>query len=714
MTKKTVALLTVGGVWTALCALPLAAQSVGADAIILEPILVEAGDEKTEVLGPDAGLVASGTLSGSKTATDVLSLPQSVSVATRDQMDQQGAKSVGAALRYSPGIRAEAYGADTRYDWFFIRGFSANAQGLYLDGLQLRSQAFANYKVENFGLERQEVLMGPNSALYGAGSPGGLVNLVSKRAQKDQFTRFGVGISEPEGLELRLDANRQLNEAGTVFGRIVMLGRMSKTQVNHAEDDRVYVAPSLTWAPQEGTELTLLAQYQSDETGTVTSFLPYEATVNTASFGRVPRDFFTGDTNFDSYERRQMMVGYSFSHAFDNGLKFSQDARFSKVEVDYRTLYGAGLASSYFPSMPDQLLVRQLMATGDQVSSFQFDNRLETEFSTGQVDHSLLVGLDYRYEDFRNRAVYGGDPSGNYFVIDITDPHYGIAVTAPAYTTNSTTETRRTGIYLQDQMTVGGHTDVWAGLRYDWVSAKTTNHLTGGRTDADYRELTGRIGVSHELRDGMRLYASYATSFDPVPNFDPETAEQYEIGLKYETADGGLRFSGAVFDLARQNVVTNHPTRGREQTGETRSRGLELQAQGDLGNGWQAVAALTAMKLEVTQTSEPSELGNVPVGVPETMASLWLTREFGGRFEGLRIGGGVRYTGTSHADKGNAYAVPAYTVADLGLGYETGNMEFSLNISNLFDKTYVASCAGINACYYGAGRTITADLTMKW
>eukprot|EP00903_Cladosiphon_okamuranus_P021094 g19377.t1 len=510
--------------------------------------------------------------------------------------------------------------------------------------------------------------MGPSSALYGAGSPGGLVNLVSKRAQKGQFTRFGVGISDPEGLELRLDANRKLNEAGTVFGRIVMLGRMSKTQVNHVEDDRVYVAPSLTWAPQEGTELTLLAQYQSDETGTVTSFLPYEATVNTASFGRVPRDFFTGDTNFDSYERRQMMVGYSFSHAFDNGLKFSQDARFSKVEVDYRTLYGAGLASSYFPSMPDQLLVRQLMATGDQVSSFQFDNRLETEFSTGQVDHSLLVGLDYRYEDFRNRAVYGGDPSGNYFVIDITDPHYGIAVTAPAYTTNSTTKTRRTGIYLQDQMTVGGHTDVWAGLRYDWVSAKTTNHLTGGRTDADYSELTGRIGVSHELRDGMRLYASYATSFDPVPNFDPETAEQYEIGLKYETADGGLRFSGAVFDLARQNVVTNHPTRGREQTGETRSRGLELQAQGDLGNGWQAVAALTAMKLEVTQTSEPSELGNVPVGVPETMASLWLTREFGGRLEGLRIGGGVRYTGTSHADKGNEYAVPAYTVADLGLG----------------------------------------------
>ena len=706
------------GLTTALTS-SLFAQDASDTGTVLSTVLV---DGTAQVTDSGEGAIARTTSSATKTQASVERVPQSVSVITREQMDVQGADSIGAAARYTPGIRSEAYGADTRYDWFFLRGFAAQSQGLYLDGLQLRSQAFANFRVEPFGVERQDVLLGPSSALFGAGSSGGLINLTSKHPQKESFTRLSVGGTDPAGGQVAIDVNGALPGMDNVYGRFVALGKLAQTQVEHVDDDRLYLAPSITFEPQDGTRLTVLGSFQRDSTGTVTSFLPYDATVKAASFGRIPSDFFSADTDFDGYDRTQFMIGYEFEHQFDDGPKFSQSTRYSKVSTQYETLYGIGLVSGFFPGFPDTLLARQAMATDDSIGAFQTDNRLEFDLDHGSISHKILAGLDYRHEVFDNKAGYANDPTGNFYIIDIQNPVYGINPSRPAYTTDTRTRSNRIGIYLQDQVALTDKLEVTAGLRNDWVWSTLHNNRTGADTDRDDSALTGRAGISYELFSGFRPYASYATSFDPVAGsaangtaFEPETAEQFEVGAKYRDPLGRFLLTAAWFDLTRENVLTRDTANPafNIQTGEVNSQGFELQAQATIAESWDVLASYTRYDLEITRSNN-GDIGKVPVGVPQEMASVWLNHRFSGAFEGLRLGGGVRYIGESYADAANRLTVPDYVVADLSLGYKFGNTELSLNASNLFDKTYVAACAGNNSCYYGDRRKIAAKLTFEW
>lgn len=693
--------------------LPLAAQETGEGTTRLQRLSVE-----------DTGgtFLAERSAAATKTQTPLQRVPRSISVVTRERMDLQGADSVGAAARYTPGIRSEAYGADTRYDWFFMRGFPAQARGLYLDGLQLRSQGYANFRVETYGVERMEVLRGPSSTLFGAGSPGGLVNLVSKRPREDRFYRASLSGGIPEKGELAFDLNAPVPGHEGVYARFTGLGRLGGTQVEHVEDDRLYLAPALTFKPQEGTELTLMAKLQIDRTGTVTNFLPYEATVDAASFGRIPVDFFSADTDFDRYERNQFMVGYEFDHTFDNGLKVSQDARYAHVASKYDTLFGIGLAKNYVPGLPDNLLARQALSAEDTMSAFQIDNRVEKAFDTGPIEHRVLAGLDYRYEVFDNKSGYGTDPSGNSYIIDILDPVYGIDPRKPAFTTNAKTTTHRLGLYAQDQIALTDRLEVTAALRNDWVQSELENRNAGTTTDSSVSALSGQLGVSYEVLPGLRPYGSYATSFDPLAGsdadgnaFEPERGEQFEVGVKYEDPLERFRLTAAWFDLTRSNVLTTDPDNPAfdVQTGEVRSRGIELQAEASLAAGWDLIASYTKYDLEITRSNRGDE-GKVPIGVPQEMASLWLNHRFGGRLEGLRVGAGVRYVGESYADAANTLVVPDHVVADAAIGYKFDNKELSLNVSNIFDEHYVASCAAANYCYYGDRRNITAKLSVEW
>ena len=695
---------------------PVLAQETSADVTVLDTIQVTSDwDEQT-------GFLAETTNSATKTATDIDRIPQSISVVTRDQMDAQGAESVGAALRYTPGVRSEAYGVDTRYDWFFLRGFGAQDTGLYLDGLQLHSQSYANFRVDPFGLERIEVLLGPSSSLFGAGSPGGLINLVSKKPKDEEFTELSFIGGTPQSGAVAIDVNRPLNESGTLLGRLTALGWIGETQVDHVDDKHGFIAPSLTYKPNDDTRITILAKLQKDDTGTATNFLPYGASVEPASFGRIATDFFTGDTSFDSYKRDQWMLGFEFEHSFDNDVTFSQNTRYSSVSTDYETLYGVGLASSFIATYPDTVLLRQALAADQSVGAFQTDNHFESEFDTGALHHRLLTGLDYSYETFDNKSGFANDPSGRYYALDLLDPHYGIAVTTPAYTTDARTRTHRLGLYAQDQLSLTEKLDVTAGLRHDWVYKETENRITATETSSHDSALTGRIGASYELFSGFRPYMSYATSFDPLSGtdaggnaFDPETGVQYEIGAKYEDPEGRFRVTAALFDLRRQNVLTTDPknTAYKIQTGEVQSRGLELQATAKLLENWELLASFTNYDLEITR-SENGDEGKVPIGVPEQMASLWVSHSFSDKLEGLHVGAGARYVGKSYADAANTLTVPSYVVADAGIGYTYKNADLSFNVTNIFDKKYVAACAGENSCYYGERRALEAKLTFKW
>lgn len=244
---------------------------------------------------------------------------------------------------------------------------------------------------------------------------------------------------------------------------------------------------------------------------------------------------------------------------------------------------------------------------------------------------------------------------------------------------------------------------------------------------------SGRAGLAYEFDNGLTPYVSAATFFNPLVGtgtsdpsdptnpakmvaLEPEEGYQYEAGVKYEPSfiDGLL--TASVFQITKQNVSIAVPGFFvNSQLGEVRSRGVELEGKINLNTNWKIISAFSYTDLEVTEDLNASLIGNTPVLIPETQASLWLDYTVAnGTFEGVSLGAGVRYQGESWADAENTKKVPAATLVDAAIRYEKNDWTASLNVANLFDKEYVAGCQGLQTCGYGESRTFTLKLSKKW
>jgi iron complex outermembrane recepter protein len=257
------------------------------------------------------------------------------------------------------------------------------------------------------------------------------------------------------------------------------------------------------------------------------------------------------------------------------------------------------------------------------------------------------------------------------------------------------------------------------------VTNRAEDHLADSVIDQEDDAITGRAGAVYLFDNGFAPYASFAQSFLPVLGtniagtpFEPETGEQYEAGLKYQPPlMQELIVTAAVFDLARQNVLTLDPTNplNQIQTGEIRSKGIELEAVASLPWGLNLQAAYTHLNTKFTQNNDGNE-GNTPWGVPDDRIAVWVDYTLQhGRFEGVGFGAGVRYIGETWGDDANTFEVPAVTLADAALHYERGNYRVALNVNNVFDKEYIAACFNFEAgCNYGQRRVVLGSLIYRW
>ena len=240
--------------------------------------------------GPVNGYVANRTFSGTKTNTPLREIPQSVSVIGAEQIRDQKPQSFDQILRYTPGVSGEVFGADTRNDWFLLRGFRAQQDATFLDGLPLFNTAFATWKLQPFGLERVEVLRGPSSVLYGGGSPGGVVNAVSKMPVAEPIRYIETGVNSFGNGYLAFDFNERFKlppGAGTLDGRVVGVVKGGGTQVDFTQDNSYYLAPSFTYRPDFDTRFTVIALASKDRTNG-NNWLPYEGSVVNAPLRQGP------------------------------------------------------------------------------------------------------------------------------------------------------------------------------------------------------------------------------------------------------------------------------------------------------------------------------------------------------------------------------------------------------------------------------------------
>lgn len=676
-------------------------------------------------IGPVKGVVAKDTRLGAKTATDVTAIPQAVSVIGREEMDAQGVQKADEALRYTSGVFTQPFGTDSDTNWMFIRGFQATATGTYLDGLQLYSFAFGAFYIDSFGLERVEVLKGAASVLYGGTNPGGMVNYVSKRPVFETKRTVEAGINDAGNAYLGFDVNDLADDAVAyrINGRIAG----GDTYSDFQDGWRGFVSPSITWKPDEGTSLTLLGNYSHiDESHGGGGFLPYEGTVvdrvvGGVNYGRIRPDFNATEPGVDSYEREQGSIGYEFEHTFDNDWTVRSSLRYGAADIRETNLYPSGWATA------DEL-TRIDWTHHSRISSLLADNQIEGKVETGDVEHTILAGIDYKYyniDHVQASSVFGSTPTINPF-----DPDYGQPLTPRLTYTDQDLTLKSIGLYAQDQIRFGDGWLVTLNGRYDrytletidgptdYVAATTRNERSGGA-------LSGRAGLAYEFDNGLTPYVSAATFFNPQVGtlangdlFEPEEGTQYEVGIKYRPTFVDGLFTVALFDLTRENVAVAHPTIpfAQTQTGEVRSRGIELEGKVNVTEDFRVTAALTALDLEITRDTDPTVVGKTPFIVPDVMASASAeyTLRGDGWYDGVTIGGGVRYLGSSWADNQNTRKVPSATLADAKIGYKKDNWGIDFNVTNLFDKTYVSSCQGVDVCSYGEGRTFKLKAHVTW
>jgi iron complex outermembrane receptor protein len=699
---------------------PAQAAPPGGDAppvlsLELPPVSVQG--ERPRAVEPVQGFVAYGEITGTKTDSPLIENPQSISVVTRDQIDARQAQTLGEALRFNAGVRPEAFGPDTRTDWFQIRGFDAQDNGIFLNGLRYNT-GYAGSAYELYGLERLEILRGPTSVLYGQIAPGGLVNLVSRRPTATPRGEVRLTAGSFDRLQAQGFSSGPLTPDGVWSYSLTGLFRDSRTQVDNTRDDRVFIAPALTWRPDADTRLTLLTYYQQDRTNGG-QFLPYEGTVVPTPFGRIPRSRYTGEPAFDRFDRLQYGLGYEFERRLDETWTLRQNFRYGHTAIDWDQVYGVGLGADR------RSLNRFGYRAQVDVNTVQVDNQAQARFSTGPLSHTVLVGFDYSQVFYRNLQAFASAAP-----LDLFRPAYGSPVPALSQPNLSDRQvTTQYGLYAQDQIRV----DRWVltlGLRQDWAHADVENRNDGTTREQNDAALTWRAGLIYLAPNGLAPYASYARSFQPQigtdaagRGFEPLRGEQYEAGVKYQPPGLNSFVQLSAFQLTQRNSTITDPANPifQQAVGETQVRGLEVEAVASLARGWNLVGSVTYLDAEITRGS-PEQEGNRPPGVPRLTAGLYAEYDFGegaGALSGVGLGAGVRYLGNSTASATSRAVVPAATLVDASLRYDLDriglpNAQLAVNASNLFDTRYVSRCSTEAACFYGTRRTVLVSLGYRW
>ncbi|MFK0087216.1 TonB-dependent siderophore receptor [Pseudomonas sp. NPDC090755] len=680
--------------------------------------------------GPVEGYVAKRTAVGTKTDTALVEVPRSISVATREQMDDRSVHSLDDAVRYMPGIVSASFGSDTRFDWMRVRGFEPTQ---FLDGLPLPKGVYANPKVETWNLDRLALLRGPASSVYGQTPPGGLLDMVSRRPQAESSNEVQLQYGSDNHRQINFASTGKIDDEGQFLYSLSGVVRDGGTQIDHVDDKRYNIAPSLTWNIDEDTTLTFLSQFTRDDTGVTSQFRPIQGTKIDMPFGEISHHKNLGDPNYEFYDRTYYALGYAFEHRINDVWQFRQNLRYTKSDLAFQTI----TVNSYIPEFADFGFVvddegntgRGTTNVDEDISQFAVDNNFQADFATGNINHTLLIGLDHQRNNTNYLSIFGTAPD-----INVNHPEYGLPITRPPrsdafYDYNQ--KTRQTGLYVQDQMAL----DNWRltlGGREDWVHTGTKFFNKGDATNTERdTNFSGNAAISYVFDSGFVPYLSYAESFQPTSNasadpeqsFKPTEGKQWELGIKYQPPGSNTLLTAAVYDLTQKNVsVTNNVgnVTVTSQTGEVKVHGLELEAVSDVTKNLKVIAAYTLAKSEV---QDGEFKGNRLQLMPNQQASLWADYTWhDGVLDGFGIGAGARYTGNTYGDQANTELgkADAYTVFDASVHYDLGRLDNSLkgaslavNANNVFNKDYISTCDGFY-CYYGDLRSVVASATYKW
>jgi iron complex outermembrane receptor protein len=646
-----------------------------------------------------------------KAEIPLVELPQAISVVSAEDLKARGVTRLADALFSVAGAsRSSTYGF---YDAYTLRGFDAAYGSIYLDGL-LNEAGGGGSNNELYGLASVEVVKGPASSLFGGGSLGGIVNLVSKRpVQGDAFLEATLSTGSYNLFEAAVDANAPLDAGGTLTARVVGLYRDSDAFVHNAGYNRIYLQPSLTWQIGPDTSLTVLGTLKRDHDSPWAP-LPAYGTVFPLEGGyRLPRSFAIGNKGDDKaiQNENRKTIGYMFDHAFSDRLKFSQTLRY----MHRKTYWDHWLfADAYLDERLDDDGV-PIAGTGrtlgryvygpyrETFKSFMVDSRLSGKIDMGAIRHNLLGGIDYRKTT--SRYFGDGDFDSTHFPIDIFEPDYTAPLNPDSAPYDGYDTGRQLGFYIQDHIELGDRFTLTLNGR--WDRAKFNGELQTA--------FSPRVGATWKVVEGVSLYANYAKSFTPqfgsqivlevdgdgniarVGQAPPERGRNIEAGAKFELPAARLSGMLSVYQLTRSNVLTADPQFPifSRVSGKQRSKGVELELHWRPEGGFALDFAYSYIKGRYVEDSD------IPAGTPLPNIPKHNATLFGsytvssGPLANLGMNLGLLYNSNRYVYDAWAYpgqepmmVLKDYVLVNGGLSYAFGGWKAQVNLNNIFDKRY--------------------------
>ncbi len=716
---------------------PSPAQPADGGAISLDEITVAA---QHPTFGTN-GFVATRSTAGMKGNDSILETPATVSVITREELDVRGVQDLNTAVAYTPNVQGVDYPAGQGGPTFVLRGYGANNfDNVYEDGLRYGFNSF-DQNVEPYAYERIDVIKGPISVLYGAGQPGGIINLVSKRPSFTPFNEVFIQGGNRNRIQAGFDLSGPVQGAPDFAYRITGLVRNSDTQVRYTPDDRTFLAPAITWRPDADTSLTVLAKYAEFRGGGSEQSLPIIGSIIPSARGFYQPNVFVGQPNFNTFLLENKEIGYILDHSFAPGWLVHSAFRI------YETSTKADVVGAVPGFTPPGFLSEAVVPYLRRQSSYGIlaDNHVEGQFGTFGITHSVVFGIDvqdYHRDDARTFPL-GYPLAAGTRLIDLYIPVYNDSFSFPNRTNIATRASQRQiGAYFQDQMKwngfifTGSVRNNWVDQQIDTVNSFPNLPLAAANratvSKQDFSALSYRVALGYEFDGGVVPYMSYSTSFNPQiagqrasgAALDPREAKQIEGGVKWQPTGTNALFTASYFDITQTNIPLADPLNPGffVQTGEAVAKGFELEGKASLFEGFNVIFGYAHLDTKVTKDTNPRLIGNRLPNAPANTVSLFADYAFplGSPFGGLRAGAGVRYL-SARTDSTNVDTIPSYAVVDASLSYDLARINpdwkgatLSVNATNLFDKRYYTSGFYTGYVFEGFRRSVFGTLTYRW
>ncbi|WP_057937562.1 TonB-dependent receptor [Algoriphagus resistens] len=697
-------------------------------------------------------------------------LPQSLSVVTKEFIDDRQAYQLSEAVKTVSGVSSTGF-----YNHYNIRGITQNEEGQILNGMRTHQYFFLQPITTN--IERVEVLKGPASVTFSSVDPGGSINLVTKKPLMEDRKEIQMSVGSFSTFRGSLDFTGPLNQEKTLLYRLNAGLQQGKSYRDLVKNDAFLVSPSISYVPNDRTAINVEMIY-SDNTGTLDRGQPIFGAISGATdlystpIGR------SLSANEDYFRSTELVFMTTLSQKLASFLNFNMaymKQTWTEDLAEHRTTnaFAVDIDNSQVPSLVSmRYIARQQFWDTDNLNTY-----FDAEFITGSVGHKVLVGYDLsrwhktkggrqnsasgfllenglvanrfdpenaqEYLTYESKGITLPMPNVPYF--DLNNPTYA-TVNTEEYTFNSTfaippTLTTTNGVYIQYQLKLGKFSSLLS-LRQEWFE-DITNYGTGQEASFTNSTLIPRIGLVYGISKDINIYATYLEGYQPQSNtvtlmpstgaffwnpnsparFKPLISDLKELGAKGDFLDNKLNISLAAYEINQENILMNanlpdYPD-SLVQRGADRSRGIELELNGYILPNWQVNASYSYVDAEIMADADETLIGKRKENAPVNSANLWMRYDFeatNGFLDDLGVGLGIQYSGSKIPWYTRDFTLPEYVLGDLAVYYmpKQSDFQLTLKVNNIMDRTYWLGAQNFLRLFPGAPRNMMLTAAYKF